>query len=106
MRRDLQVRFDVRWILLTPFDDAAYESIADKDLLDGQHRNIVAGREYFTTAFFHKPAELREEIEAAALTCEKLLGVEGPLDLMNQLNNWFAERSRYRELAIKYTKVV
>jgi ubiquinone/menaquinone biosynthesis C-methylase UbiE len=88
------------------FDDAAYESIVDKDLLDGQHRNIVGDREYFTTAFFHKPAELREEIEAAALTCEKLLGVEGPLGLINQLHNWFAERSRYYELAIKYTKVV
>lgn len=88
------------------FDDAAYESIVDRDLLDGQHRNIVAGREYFTTAFFHKPAELREEIEAAALTCEKLLGVEGPLGLMSQLNHWFTERSRYYELAIKYTKVI
>jgi ubiquinone/menaquinone biosynthesis C-methylase UbiE len=86
------------------FDDAAYASIVDRDLLDGQHRSSVTG--YFTTAFFHKPAELREEIEAAALTCEKLIGVEGPLGLINQLNTWLEEGSRYRALALKYTKVV
>lgn len=88
------------------FDDAAYEHIADKDVLEGQHRNLCEGREYFTTAFLHKPEELREEIAAAALTCEKLLGVEGPLGWMNPLNTWLDERSRYHALALKYTKAI
>jgi hypothetical protein len=34
--------------------------------------------DYFTTAYFHRPAELRAEVEGAGLTVEGLYGIEGP----------------------------
>jgi len=60
--------------------EPAFETIVRRDLRDGQHRNPepVARPEWFTTAFFHHPDELAEEVEAAGLRLEALLGVEGP----------------------------
>jgi len=49
-------------------------------LVDGQHRNPdPAGRpEFFTTAYFHTPDGLAEEIEHAGFTGTAVYGVEGP----------------------------
>ena len=44
----------------------------------GQHRNVTGRLDYFTTAYFHQPTELRAEVEAAGFVCEGLLGIEGP----------------------------
>jgi ubiquinone/menaquinone biosynthesis C-methylase UbiE len=58
--------------------DARFRAIVEQDLRDGQHRNVTERVDYFTSAFFHTPAELREEVEGAGLTVEGLYGVEGP----------------------------
>ena len=52
-------------------DDPVFRLIVDQDLADGQHRNPdPAGRpEFFTTAYFHTPDGLADEIERAGLTC-------------------------------------
>jgi hypothetical protein len=34
--------------------------------------------DYFTTAFFHRPDELRDEVRAGGLVVDALYGVEGP----------------------------
>ena len=34
--------------------------------------------DYFTTAYFHRPEELRREVEHAGLDVEGLYGIEGP----------------------------
>ena len=60
------------------FADARFREIAERDLRDGQHRNETERVDYFTTAYFHTPAELRAEVESAGLTVEALYGVEGP----------------------------
>jgi 2-polyprenyl-3-methyl-5-hydroxy-6-metoxy-1,4-benzoquinol methylase len=62
--------------------DPAFVSILRRDLEDGQHRNPTDNPEYFTTAFFHRPDELREEMREAGFHVEKLLGVEGPVWFM------------------------
>lgn len=59
------------------FADDEFARIAARDRLDGQHRN-AEGRDYFTTAFFHHPDELRAEVSDAGLHPEATLGVEGP----------------------------
>ena len=61
-------------------DDAQFFAIVERDLRDGQHRNPVplARPEWFTTAFFHRPEDISEEVEAAGLRLERLAGVEGP----------------------------
>jgi len=60
--------------------DSYFRPIVEGDLRDGQHRNPdPAGHpERFTTAFFHRPDELAEEMIAAGFRVEALLGIEGP----------------------------
>jgi ubiquinone/menaquinone biosynthesis C-methylase UbiE len=79
--------------------DPLFRSIVERDLEDGQHRNPdVAGHpEFFTTAYFHLPSELRDEATTAGLTRTRMFAVEGPSwivedasDLDNQL---FAARA-------------
>jgi ubiquinone/menaquinone biosynthesis C-methylase UbiE len=50
-------------------------AIVEQDLEDGQHRSETG---YFTTAFFHHPDELADEVESAGLVLDAVLGVEGP----------------------------
>lgn len=59
-------------------DDPAAVRLVERDLRDGQHRNPERRPEWFTTAFFHHPDELRDEVAAAGLALEALLGIEGP----------------------------
>ena len=61
-------------------DDPDFRPIVERDLADGQHRNPdPAGRpEIFTTACFHTPDSLADEIERAGFTGTAVYGVEGP----------------------------
>jgi hypothetical protein len=58
--------------------DPAFDAIVKRDLSEGQHRNPTNRPEWFTTAFFHHPDELRAEVEDAGLQFEGLFGIEGP----------------------------
>jgi SAM-dependent methyltransferase len=57
--------------------DPDFRAIVERDLREGQHRNPHDRSDWFTTAFFHHPAELRAEIERAGLAIVELVGVEG-----------------------------
>jgi ubiquinone/menaquinone biosynthesis C-methylase UbiE len=61
-------------------DDPVFRRIVDRDLADGQHRNPdpVGRPEFFTTAYFHTPDGLAEEIKRAGFTAVAVYGVEGP----------------------------
>jgi len=63
--------------------DPAFARIVDADLRDGQHRNPTDKPEYFTTAFFHTPDELRAEVTDAGWRFDQLLAVEGPAAYAN-----------------------
>ena len=58
--------------------DHEFARIVEADLRDGQHRNPTERLDYFTTAYFHRPEELRREVEHAGLDVEGLYGIEGP----------------------------
>jgi ubiquinone/menaquinone biosynthesis C-methylase UbiE len=58
--------------------DPNFVKIVERDLKEGQHRNPTGRPEYFTTAFFHHPDELRREIQDAGFDLKNVLGVEGP----------------------------
>jgi SAM-dependent methyltransferase len=58
-------------------DDPAFLEIVDRDLREGQHRNPTGNPAYFTTAFFHHPDELRDEMRDAGFEDPTLLAVEG-----------------------------
>ena len=55
-----------------------FKAIVQQDLVDGQHRNPTRDSRFFTTAFFHLPEELEDEMGSAGLLDVKVLGVEGP----------------------------
>lgn len=59
-------------------DDPDFAAVVRADLETGVHRNPDGRLEFFTTAYMHRPDELRREVEAAGLRCEALVGVEGP----------------------------
>ena len=57
--------------------DPRFRSIVERDLRDGQHRNPDRVPHWFTTAYFHHPAELHDEASEAGLDCLEVVGVEG-----------------------------
>jgi SAM-dependent methyltransferase len=69
-------------------DDPPFAAILDRDLTEGQHRNPTGDPNYFTTAFFHRPEEVRAEIAEAGLALVDLAAIEGP----GWLAKDFAER--------------
>jgi SAM-dependent methyltransferase len=71
--------------------EPAFADIVARDLRDGQHRNPDSHPGWFTTAFFHHPDELADEIQAAGLVLEALLGIEGPGWLLDAA---WADRAR------------
>jgi ubiquinone/menaquinone biosynthesis C-methylase UbiE len=57
--------------------DPAFLRIRDQDLIDGQHRNPTDTLNYFTTAYFHRPEDLRAELEEAGFSEVDVMGIEG-----------------------------
>jgi ubiquinone/menaquinone biosynthesis C-methylase UbiE len=57
--------------------DPRFVEIRNQDLATGQHRNNTDRQDYFTTAYFHRPDDLRGELERAGFSEVQVLGVEG-----------------------------
>jgi SAM-dependent methyltransferase len=66
--------------------DHAFEKILLNDLRTGLHTNDTDNIEYFTTAFFHTPQEIHNEISESALIIEKLVAVESAGWLIDNLS--------------------
>jgi ubiquinone/menaquinone biosynthesis C-methylase UbiE len=66
--------------------DPRFVAIREQDLADGQHRNLTENLDYFTTAYFHRPDDLRSELETAAFQNVSVLGVEGPAWLLEDFD--------------------
>lgn len=56
-------------------DDAFY-NILKNDLASGVHLNETSNLEYFTTAYFHTPKEIEEEIRETGWRFEALIAIE------------------------------
>lgn len=74
--------------------DPAFRQIVERDLMDGQHRNPTGNPRWFTTAYFHHPDELREEIEAGGAEVIEIIGVEGLAALLPQLADQWEDPGR------------
>jgi SAM-dependent methyltransferase len=59
-------------------DEPGFEAMVERDVADGQHRNLAGRPEWFTTAYFHLPGELGDEVVEAGLRLAAVLAVEGP----------------------------
>ncbi len=58
--------------------DPEFREIVQRDLKVGKHLNPKETPHYFTTAYFHRPEELQEEIEEAGFIHLKTMGLERP----------------------------
>jgi ubiquinone/menaquinone biosynthesis C-methylase UbiE len=56
-------------------DDLFSKMVVD-DLNTGIHLNEIGNPEYFTTAYFHTPAEIKNEVTESGLRFEKLVAAE------------------------------
>jgi hypothetical protein len=75
-------------------EDEAFAAVAANDRRDGRHWNPTGNPSYFTTAYFHRPEELAEEFEAARLTHEATIALEGPAWLLADLDVRLADARR------------
>jgi SAM-dependent methyltransferase len=78
--------------------DPAFAAIVHRDLADGIHRNPTGRPEWFTTAYFHRPEDIRPEIEESGLTFEALMAVEGPGWFNQQLDSWLDDDAARQRL--------
>ena len=65
--------------------DERFEKMLMEDLRSGIHRNETDNPEYFTTAFFHTPEAIRNEVAESGLKPEGLIAVEGVGMLVDNL---------------------
>lgn len=86
-------------------EDDTFIEIIRQDLKNGQHRNITRKPGYFTTAFFHHPQELQEELHQAGFQSIKLLSIEGPAILINNTCNYLAD-PKLRDVILSFIREI
>ena len=57
--------------------DPAFRAIVDRDLATGNHDNPAMDPRWFTTAHFHTPAEVTDELTEAGFVDARVVAVEG-----------------------------
>lgn len=80
------------------FADPRFTAIVEQDLSSGQHRNATDRVDYFTTAYFHRPEDLRAEVEGAGFAIEGVYGLEGPGWFLPDLAERWADPRRRDDL--------
>ena len=71
--------------------DPSFGEIVERDVREGQHRNPSGTPEWFTTAYFHLPEEVRDEVIEAGFEIEALVGIEGPAWVLPDLDTWLED---------------
>lgn len=79
-------------------DDPTFCEILQVDLQTGQHRNPINHPDYFTTAFFHRPAELADEMVEAGFSLRSVVAVEGPAWLLPNLGDRMKDAPKREQL--------
>jgi len=85
--------------------DQDFARIVERDLLDGHHENPTDRLDYFTTAYFHRPEDLRTEVTAAGLDVEGLYGVEGPGWILSDLVDRWSDPAR-RDVLVQVARAL
>ena len=64
-------------------DDPEFGPVVDRALTTGEHR--PPGGRWFTEAYFHRPDELPAEVADAGLRLDRIVSVEGPLWMVDEV---------------------
>jgi ubiquinone/menaquinone biosynthesis C-methylase UbiE len=86
-------------------DDPVFAAIVEDDLRDGRHKNETDNLHYFTSAYFHRPDELRGEVEEAGFEGAHVFAVEGPAFALPDFEARWA-RPETRETLLRYLRHV
>jgi SAM-dependent methyltransferase len=84
-------------------NDSEFVRIVDRDLVDGNHQNLTSKLDYFTTAYFHRPEDLRLEVDAAGFDVQALYGIEGPGWILSDLDERWKNPER-REMVLRVAR--
>jgi SAM-dependent methyltransferase len=87
------------------FRDPDFASIVERDLVDGHHLNPTGRLDYFTTAFFHHPDELRHEVTAAGFDVVNVYGIEGPAWMLPDFDERWNDPAR-REIVLQVARAL
>ncbi len=75
--------------------DPVFLEIVKKGIQTGHHTNPTDNPLYFTTAYYHQPDELKNELTTVGFNNVSVLGVEGPGWLMPDFDNrWNDQEER------------
>jgi SAM-dependent methyltransferase len=85
--------------------DRDFARIVERDLADGNHLNPTGQLDYFTTAYFHRPEDLRKEVVDAGLDVEGLYGIEGPGWMLPDLADRWNDPQR-RDIVIEVARML
>jgi SAM-dependent methyltransferase len=85
--------------------DPEFAQIVDRDLVDGHHQNPTTRLDYFTTAYFHRPEDLRREAIDAGFEVEGLYGIEGPGWILPDLDERWNDPDR-REMLLQVARAL
>jgi len=90
-----------RWTHAPPrsfLDEVGFEEIVERDLAAGIHLNPTRRRGWFTTAYFHHPREIDEEVIAAGWELVATIAIEGPGALLSDLDHRLDDAERRERL--------
>ena len=79
-------------------DDPEFAPILRRDLEDGQHRGLPDDSGYFTTAFFHRPEELKAEVLEVGFDQLGLYAVQGPGLIATDLEGRMSDPAKRAQL--------
>jgi len=85
-------------LALHPTLDVHIVSLRHRAVADGQYRNDTGDPRYFTTAYFHRPEELAQEVSAAGLGEVEVFGIEGPGWLLADFNSRWQDAQRREDI--------
>lgn len=85
--------------------DPEFEPIVTEDLVSGQHRNPHHHPHYFTTAFFHHPDQLKEEVTEVGFSEVQALGIEGPAWMLSDFEAFWDSEDK-REVLLRTVRAV
>jgi len=85
--------------------DREFAHIVERDLIDGVHRNPTNQLDYFTTAYFHRPEDLRHELANVGFDVEGLYGVEGPGWMLSDFSERWDDPER-REILLRVAQAL
>jgi ubiquinone/menaquinone biosynthesis C-methylase UbiE len=81
--------------------DPVFRGIIEQDLGSGRHENPGDNPVYFTTAYFHHPGELPDELQEAGFRDVDMFGVEGPFWCLPDLDEiWSSDELRQSMLVL------